>query len=138
MKLLHLLRVRADRLPLDLNIKLRVNRRDPSLPDSHGQIWAQLVSAASQVPGELFRGKNSEIENQMLDFLQLRSDARFPTRRLVTLWKNARWKAMITRWCETSLGRATFQVSTWEWMSSCRIDDVSARHTPVFVGDHEP
>ncbi|KAF6805535.1 hypothetical protein CMUS01_14591 [Colletotrichum musicola] len=33
-----------DRLLADLNIKLRINRRDPRLPDNHGQIWTQLVS----------------------------------------------------------------------------------------------
>ena len=93
------------------------------MPDSHGQIWAQLVSAALQNP-ELFQGRNLDVESQMLDFLQLSSEVRFPTKRLVTLWKNVRWKAMITRWCETGLGRATFQISTWEWMSTCRIDDV--------------
>jgi hypothetical protein len=114
----------SDRLPLDLNIKLRVNRRDPSMPDSHGQIWAQLVSASLQNE-ELFKGRNLDVESQMLDFLQLSSELRFPTKRLVTLWKNVRWKAMITLWCETVLGRATFQISTWEWMSTCRIDDVS-------------
>jgi len=119
----------TDRIPLDLNITLRVNRRDPSLADSHGQSWAQLVSAACQNP-ELFRGKNSDVERQMLDILQLNREARFPVKRLVTLWKNARWKAMITRWCETGLGRATFKISTWEWMSTCRIDDVSEPSPP--------
>ena len=113
-----------DALPLQLNIKLRVNRRDPSLPDSHGQIWVQLVSAASQDP-DLFKAKNSAVEQQMLDFLQLSSEIRFPVRRLVTLWKTERWKTMISRWCETSLGKATFQISTWDWMATYRIDDVS-------------
>ncbi|KAF6816920.1 hypothetical protein CMUS01_12180 [Colletotrichum musicola] len=28
-----------DRLLADLNIKLRINRRDLSLADNHGQIW---------------------------------------------------------------------------------------------------
>jgi hypothetical protein len=31
---------------------------------------------------------------------------------------------MATRWCETSLGGATFKISTWDWMISYRIDDV--------------
>jgi hypothetical protein len=56
------------------------------MPDSHGQIWTQLVSAASQDP-ELFCGKNLDVENQMLDFLQLSNEARFPAKQLVTLRK---------------------------------------------------
>ncbi len=101
-----------------------MNRKDPSLPDSHGQIWVQLISAAAQ-DAKLFRGTNSVVEAQMLDFLQLGSEVRFPVRRLVTLWKNERWNAMITLWCDTAVGRATFQISTWDWMASYRIDDVS-------------
>ncbi|KAJ9413922.1 hypothetical protein QL093DRAFT_2107741, partial [Fusarium oxysporum] len=31
-----------DTLPVELDIKLRVNRRDLTLPDTHGQIWLQL------------------------------------------------------------------------------------------------
>ncbi|RMJ17726.1 hypothetical protein CDV36_002609 [Fusarium kuroshium] len=30
------------RIPAEMDVKLRVNRRDLSLPDSHGQIWMQL------------------------------------------------------------------------------------------------
>ncbi|KAH8669420.1 hypothetical protein BGZ61DRAFT_461020 [Ilyonectria robusta] len=36
-----------DTLPIHLDIKLRVNRRDLALADSHGQIWLQLVSIRS-------------------------------------------------------------------------------------------
>ncbi|KAJ0267433.1 hypothetical protein COL940_014370 [Colletotrichum noveboracense] len=39
------------RLPANLNIKLRVNPRDPNLPDNHGQTWTQLVSIASDPMG---------------------------------------------------------------------------------------
>lgn len=100
-----------------------MNRRDLTLPDSHGQIWLQLTSASAQ-DDELFRGRKHEVESQMLDILRLSNEARFPVRRLVTLWNNRRWKRMITRWCETAIGRATFNISTWDWMASCRIDDV--------------
>lgn len=113
----------TDKLPLDLDIKLRVNRPDPSLPDSHGQIWMQLVSAATRNKA-LFQGKKPVVERQMLDILRLDSVDRFPVSRLVTLWKNKRWRCMITRWCETEIGRATFNISTWDWMASYRIDSV--------------
>ncbi|KAH7142822.1 hypothetical protein B0J13DRAFT_51061 [Dactylonectria estremocensis] len=110
-----------EKLPLDLDIKLRVNRPDPSLPDSHGQIWMQLVSTASQNDA-LFQGKKSIVEGQMIDILRLDRVDRFPLSRLVTLWKNNRWRCMITWWCETEVGRAMFNISTWDWMASHRID----------------
>ena len=92
--------------------------------DSHGQIWVQVVAASSQDP-ELFQGRCADVEKQMIDVLQLRSEVRFPIRRLVTVWRNKRWRAITTRWCETMVGRATFQISMWDWMISYRIDDVS-------------
>ena len=116
-----------DALPPLLNTKLRVNRRDILLPDSHGQIWMQLVQASLQ-DDRLFRGKKHEVESQMLDILQLKATPRFPISRLITLWNNERWKPMITRWCETALGRGLFNISTWEWMASDRIDDVRSSY----------
>ncbi|KAJ3539659.1 hypothetical protein NM208_g5402 [Fusarium decemcellulare] len=110
-----------DRLPQELDIKLRVNRRDLNLPDSHGQIWMQLVLAAGQC-GSIFEGKKAVVEKKMADILRLGCGDKFPTGRLFTLWRNDRWRPMITRWCETQLGRATFNISTWDWMASCRID----------------
>ncbi|RSL85735.1 hypothetical protein CEP52_016048 [Fusarium oligoseptatum] len=111
-----------DTLPPGLNLKLRVNRQDPAMADSHGQVWMQVVAASSQDP-ELFRGKAAEVEEQMMDILQLGSEKLFPTRRLATIWRNERWREMATRWCETSIGRATFKISAWDWMISYRIDD---------------
>lgn len=32
---------------------------------------------------------------------------------------------MATRWCKTSIGRATFKISAWNLMIGYRIDDVS-------------
>ncbi|OBS16733.1 hypothetical protein FPOA_12673 [Fusarium poae] len=111
-----------DTLPLSLNLKLRVNRQDPAMADSHGQVWMQVVAASSQDP-DLFCGKAAHVEDQMIDVLQLGSEKQFPTRRLATIWRNERWREMATRWCETSIGRATFKISTWDWMISYRIDD---------------
>lgn len=89
----------------------------------------QLVLASGQ-DDSLFRGKKAAVERQMLDVLRLSSEDRFPVSRLVTLWKNDRWRSMITRWCETEVGRATFNISTWDWMSSYRIDNVSEAPPP--------
>jgi hypothetical protein len=94
------------------------------MADNHGQVWMQVVAASSQDP-ELFSGKAAQVEDQMIDILQLGGEKNFPTRRLATIWRNERWREMATCWCETSIGRATFKISTWEWMISCRIDDVS-------------
>ncbi|KAJ3454455.1 hypothetical protein MRS44_018349 [Fusarium solani] len=115
-----------DTLPVELDIKLRVNRRDLTLPDSHGQIWLQLASASDRDP-TLFspqKNKNKQaLEKRMLDILCLRSETRFPISRLVALWKNERWRPIITRWCRTQIGRATFNISIWDRMASYRIDD---------------
>ncbi|EGU83467.1 hypothetical protein FOPG_18980 [Fusarium oxysporum f. sp. conglutinans race 2 54008] len=115
-----------DALPVELDIKLRVNRRGLALPDTHGQIWLQLVSAFDRDP-TLFsterNGNKKGIEKRMLDILCLTSEARFPISRLVTLWRNERWRPRITRWCRTSLGRATFNISKWYQIAGYRLDD---------------
>jgi hypothetical protein len=84
----------------------------------------------------LFKGPSTTIEKEMLETLGLSSRVKFPTRRLVTLWKNTRWNSMITTWCSTALGQATFNLSTWDAMASCRIDDVSVEPRGDFlIGD---
>ncbi|KPM41002.1 hypothetical protein AK830_g5533 [Neonectria ditissima] len=110
-----------DKIPAELDVKLRVNRSDPSLPDNHGEIWMQLVLTTSHTDS-LFQGKKADVEKEMLNILQLNSEVRFPISRLVTLWKNNRWRSMITSWCRTEVGRSTFNISTFDWMASYRID----------------
>lgn len=112
-----------DTLPPEVNIRLRANRADPTLPDSHGQIWNELATLES-TDEKIFKGSNAAIEKEMLQRLRLSSGAKFPIRRLVTLWKNVEWKKMITAWCCTPLGQTTFNISTWDEMARCRIDDV--------------
>lgn len=127
----------TDTLPVELDIKLRVNRRDLTLPDTHGQIWLQLVSAFDRDP-TLFsveRNVNKKgIEKSMLDILCLTSEARFPISRLVTLWRSERWRPRVTRWCRTSLGRTTFNISKWYQIAGYRLDDVS--DSPLVSVDH--
>ncbi|KAL3290668.1 hypothetical protein RB213_005860 [Colletotrichum asianum] len=41
------------KLPVDLNIKLHVNRRDLSLLDNYGQIWNHLVLIALVAAGSI-------------------------------------------------------------------------------------
>ncbi|KAF2462913.1 uncharacterized protein BDR25DRAFT_247182 [Lindgomyces ingoldianus] len=115
-----------DALPLHLRIKLRANREDLILPDNHGQIWTELATLSSS-DNTLFQGPKTDVEREMLEHLRLSGPVKFPVRRLCTLWRNQNWKRMITRWCEFSLGQATFNISTFEWMASCRIDDVTIR-----------
>lgn len=114
----------TDTLPAHLRIQLRANREDIILPDSHGQIWTELAALSSN-NGQLFQGSNRSVEQEMLEHLRLSGRVKFPVRRLATLWRNLSWRPMITRWCRTSIGQATFNISTFEWMASCRIDDVS-------------
>lgn len=85
----------------------------------------QIVSAATRNKA-LFQGKKAVVEGQVLDILRLDGVDRFPVSRLVTLWKNNRWRCMITRWCETEIDRATFNISTWDWMASYGIDSVES------------
>ncbi|PWI65079.1 hypothetical protein PCL_07378 [Purpureocillium lilacinum] len=94
--------------------------------NGHGDIWVQLATVASERPG-IFHGTVAEMEEQILDALRLSGDVSFPLPRLVTIWRNERWRQMTTRWCETTVGRATFQISTWDWMICHRIDDVCIR-----------
>ncbi|KAF4883690.1 hypothetical protein CGCF415_v015725 [Colletotrichum fructicola] len=108
-----------DKLPPDLNMRLRVNRRDPSLPDNHGQIWKQLVSVASDTAGP---STHITVNHKLVVGLRLSSEKGLPTRRLVTLWNHERWRDMATRWCQTRLGLETFNISTFEWMASLRVD----------------
>ena len=116
---------KADTLPSHLRVQLRANREDVTLPDNHGQIWTELATLSSN-NSRLFQGSNQSVEQEMLEQLRLSSRVKFPVRRLATLWRNLSWRPMITRWCHTSIGQATFNISTFEWMASCRIDDVSA------------
>lgn len=88
----------------------------------------ELISLAETDP-KLFQGTNGSIQKEMLQALGLSGRIQFPIRRLVTLWRNSCWKEMITRWCQTSLGRATFNVSLWEEMARCRIDEVCTYKT---------
>lgn len=108
--------------------QLRLNRKVIAKADSHGDIWLQAVEKASRDPGA-FQGRMEDIMGQMADALQLHDESGVPLRRLATLWRNERWRGMITRWCGTVVGRATFRISTWDWMISCRIDDV--RYSPA-------
>jgi hypothetical protein len=113
-----------DTLPSLLHIRLRANREDVILPDNHGQIWAEMATLAA-TDDTLFHGNSKELEREMVETLGLAGKTRFPTKRLVTLWRNKNWKEMITRLCSFPVGQAVFSISAFEWMASCRIDDVS-------------
>jgi hypothetical protein len=76
--------ITTDTLPLNLNLSRQVNRQDPAMTNSHGQIWKQVFAALSQGP-ELFRVKATQVKQQMINILQLGSEKQFPTRRLATI-----------------------------------------------------
>jgi hypothetical protein len=113
-----------DALPPGLQVQLRANRRDLILPDRHGQIWAE-TDALSRAEPDLFQGPNKVVEATVLRQLGLSGLVKFPIRRMVTLWKNDRWRPMISRWCQSALGRETFNITAWETMASSRLDEVS-------------
>ncbi|KAJ3525306.1 hypothetical protein NM208_g11697 [Fusarium decemcellulare] len=110
-------------LPDWLNLELRVNRKDPMMVDSHGQIWTQVV-AASSINKKLLREKKKGIlKGEIRESLYMSSDIDFPVPRLAGIWRNERWREITSQWCETTVGRDTFNISTWYWMITCRMDD---------------
>lgn len=113
----------TDTLPLNLLLRLRANREELLLADSHGQIWNELRFLADGDPS-LFDGGTRDVERKLEQQLDLKRRAACPVRRLGTLWRNTAWQVIISRWCQYPLGLATFNVSTFEWMASCRFDDV--------------
>jgi len=114
----------TDTLPPEIQIELRANRSGTVLPDSHGQIWTELATCFEQdKSGELFSGAREEVELRMSRLLQLNGREQFPVRRLAILWKNDRWRAFVTRLCERKMGRDLFNISTFQKLSSYRIDD---------------
>lgn len=114
-----------DKLPRELNMQLRMNRRGSSLPDCQGDMWMQLVQAHEQ-EAMLLEGDKRTVEKRIRSMLQLGSKDTFPAGRVVTLWRNERWREMLTRWYGTQLGRETLHnISPCEWMASLQIDGVS-------------
>ena len=114
----------ADKLPLDLDQQLRMNRRDVMLPDSDGEIWSQIVQAQDR-DKTLFDGNKATTIKRLRAELQLGGAFKFFVDRVVTLWNNARWREMLRQWSETELGRSNFSVYMFEWMAGLRIDEVS-------------
>jgi hypothetical protein len=106
----------ADTLPPDLKFLLRANRADPTLPDSCGQVWRQLVAYEQENPKAL---RGSTGLQEMVSFV--RRDGR----RAFTLWRNDRWKEKITAWCRTAVGCRLFNFSLWAELSRYRVEDVS-------------
>ncbi|KAG6147642.1 hypothetical protein E4U28_006530 [Claviceps purpurea] len=92
-------------------------------PLSHGDIWLQIVTVVSQKPDK-FQGKGCEILREMAETLELTSESGVPVARLVTLWRNEKWRKMVTARCETAVGRATFKIRPWSLMIACRIEEV--------------
>jgi hypothetical protein len=138
------IRVHAERLPPELSVRLRANRKGPVLPDNHGQVWQQLVLiASSDEAGPKMKS------TELMEKAQLTQDLLFPRRRLVTLWNNREWKKFIDGWCETTLGCETFNVTRFGLFASLRLDEVSCherwggrkralkRRTVLFQASHD-
>lgn len=113
-------------MPAVLQVKLRANREDATLVDNHGQIWADLVALEST---NNTSSQGSITEYEMKQHLSLSGSVDFPLKRLCTLWKSQSWKAMITELCRFAIGRSLFNITKFEWMRGCRVDDVGSRKT---------
>ena len=114
----------GDTLPVELQIELRANRSGTVLPDTHGQIWTELRTCVEQdKSGTMFSGVRGDIEAQMSRALRLNTREQFPVRRLAILWKNDRWRTFVTRLCSRAAGKNLFNISTFQKLSSHRIDD---------------
>lgn len=111
-------------MPLELQIELRANRGGTVLPDTHGQVWTELCAWAEQDGnGVMFGGARRDVEEQLSRALKFNTREQFPVRRLAILWKNDRWRTFVTRLCGRRAGKDLFNISTFQKMSSCRIDD---------------
>lgn len=65
-----------------------------------------------------------QINSNVMRKLQLGKKDKIPFRRVVSIWNRKSWRDKITDWCgNTRLGLETFNASTYEWLSSLRIDD---------------
>lgn len=71
----------------------------------------------------MFSGVRGDIEEQMSRALKLNTREQFPVRRLAILWKNDRWRKFVTRLCSRRTGKDLFNISTFQKLSSYRIDD---------------
>lgn len=71
----------------------------------------------------MFSGARGDIEEQMNRALKLNTREQFPVRRLAILWKNDRWRKFVSRLCNRRAGRDIFNISTFQKLSSYRIDD---------------
>ncbi|KAF7515060.1 hypothetical protein G7054_g14786 [Neopestalotiopsis clavispora] len=111
-----------DKLPADLDRELRINRKDLTLADKHGQVWNQARSAIAQDP-RLLEGNFKKVTEQVTRALYLGAVRSAPVRRLVTIWRHERWRSLVNEWCETRLGIESFSISTWSWMITCRLHD---------------
>lgn len=88
-------------------------------------MWMQLVRAHTE-DDSLFEGDKKAVERRIRSILQLGSKDTFPAGRVVTLWRNERWREMLTQWYDTQLGREVLHnISPCEWMASLQIDGVS-------------
>ncbi|KAH8748291.1 hypothetical protein F5882DRAFT_236928, partial [Hyaloscypha sp. PMI_1271] len=110
-----------DKLPQQLKIKLRANRHDHTLLDSHAQVWMELATLAESDPN-IFQGTASQVGDEMLALLGLSEQFKFHIRRLVTLWGNKTWQQIFTDWCRTAIGHLTFNISLWAELVVYRID----------------
>lgn len=84
----------------------------------------ELISLA-KADKSLFQGNNGTVSEEMLLHLGLSGRVKFPIRRLVTLWNNIELRNAVTLWCDTAIGKATFNISLWDEMTRNRVDDVS-------------
>ncbi|KAG5959203.1 hypothetical protein E4U56_005070 [Claviceps arundinis] len=112
-----------DSISLEQSMKLRMNlNKNVVQPDSHGDIWLHIVTVVSQKPDK-FQGKGREISREIAETLGLRNESGVPVTRLVSVWRNEKWRKMVTAWCKTAVGRATFKIRPWYMMIACRIDE---------------
>ncbi|KAF5483066.1 hypothetical protein CGCS363_v015035 [Colletotrichum siamense] len=109
-----------ERLPHSVNVALRANRRDPSLPDNHGQVWTQLASVAHGIEG-ITGDDPKSMDHMLAGVLRLHREKQFPTQRLTALWNHQGWRSIINRWCYARVGLETFNISHFEWIATLGI-----------------
>lgn len=110
-------------MPNNIVDTLRYHRLAPHAPYTQGDLWCYAVAFHDKHP-ELMTGPSIRMEYYLRAALCLVGTAATPLPRLITLWKNRRWRQLATQWCATALGRDTFRFFTWDWMMATRLHDV--------------
>ncbi|CEJ95260.1 hypothetical protein VHEMI10750 [[Torrubiella] hemipterigena] len=71
----------------------------------------------------LMQVRREDIELRLIETLKLGRKSGLPMCRLITLWRNDRWREVLTQWSQTALGGDIFNISLFVSIAGQRIDE---------------